>query len=536
VRLLTTLGIVAIAAGAASTSLVFRNDASRTSRKYLIEAMTGGVAVLDYDGDGRQDVFFVNGAKLDDPMRADARPDKSEPRYWNRLYRNLGNGNFQDVTESAGVRGRDYGMGVATGDYDNDGLPDLYVTNFGGNTLYQNEGGGRFRDITTSAGVGLGGWSAGAAFVDYDRDGRLDLFVSRYVEWSFTDIWCGAEKPGYRAYCHPDRFAPATHALFRNLGGGRFEDVSTMAGISAHPGKGLGVAVDDFDGDGWPDIAVANDSFPQQLFRNRHNGSFEEVALPKGIGFDEDGRVFAGMGIDFADYNGDGWPDLFVNALSDQKYWLFANREGTFEAVSGPSGIGAVTRRNSGWGAKFVDWDRDGRPDLLVAQGHVMDNIALTQPGIEYKQPLLLMRNLGAKFERASIAPAEPLAARGMALADLNGDGAVDAVIYCNDGPAMVAWNPRAGNGHFLNVDLTGTESNRDGIGTVIVVTTQSGRQIRWFVSTAGSYLSASEKRARFGLGSESRFKSIEVAWPSGLRQHVEGGPADRTVVIKEAK
>jgi enediyne biosynthesis protein E4 len=533
--LLAGLTIAAVVAGA-SLSILFRHEAGRTSRKYLIEAMGGAVAALDYDGDGRQDLFFVNGAKLADPMRSGTLPDKSDPRYWNRLYRNGGNGEFQDVTEAAGVRGRGYGMGVATGDYDNDGRPDLYVTNYDGNILYHNEGNGRFRDVTERAGVAAGGWSAGAVFVDYDRDGRLDLFVARYVEWSFADIWCGAEKPGFRAYCHPDKFPPATHLLFHNEGGGVFRDVSKASGVSAHPGKGLGVAIDDFDGDGWPDIAVANDSFPQQLFHNRRDGTFEEVGVDQGIAYDEDGRVFAGMGIDFGDYDGDGRPDLFINALSDQRYWLFRNRPGVFEAVSGATGIAAVTRRNAGWGAKFVDWDGDGRPDLLVGQGHVMDNIEVTQPGLSYRQPLLLLHNVGGRFTRAAIVPDQPLAARGMAIADLNGDGAPDAAIACNDGPAVLALNPRTVSNHWLAIDLTGTASNRDGIGAAIIVTTAASRKLRAFVSTAGSYLSASERRARFGLGEDGRAVSIEVAWPSGIHQTIRSAAADRVHTIVEQR
>ncbi len=534
--LLTAVSLAAIAAAAASTVLSFRHDPGRTSRKYLIETMTGGVAALDYDGDGRQDLFFVNGAKLADPMKPGAQPDKNDGRYWNHLYRNLGEGSFEDVTESAGVRGRGYGMGVATGDYDNDGRPDLYVTNYGGNILYHNEGNGRFRDVTEAARVAAGGWSTGAVFVDYDRDGLLDLFVARYLEWDFADIWCGAQKTGYRSYCHPDRFPPAAHALFHNEGGGVFRDVSRSSRIAAHPGKGLGVAIDDFDRDGWPDIAVANDSAPQQLFRNRHDGTFEEVGLARGVAFDEDGRVFAGMGIDFADFDGDGWPDLFLNALSDQKYWLFHNRQGTFEPVSGDIGISSLTRRSSGWGAKFVDWDLDGRPDLLVAQGHVMDNIEVTQPGLMYKQPLLLLRNAGTKFERAPIAPSDPLAARGMAVSDLNGDGAPDAAINCNDGPAVLVMNPRPTASHWLAVELTGSKSNREGIGAVVLVTTERGRRPRAFVSTAGSYLSASERVARFGFGPNDKAVSVEVVWPSGGRQTIQSPTADRILRVTEPR
>ncbi len=348
----------------------FVNRSSHTSHKYLPETMVGGVALIDYNHDGLLDIFFVNGARLQDPMPAAALPDKSDRQYWNRLYRNNGDGTFTDVTEKAGLRGEGYGMGVAVGDFDNDGYPDLYVTGVGRNTLYHNNGDGTFSDVTLSAGVGGAGWSAGAMFVDYDRDGLLDLFVSRYLTWDFSkDIFCGQTKPGYRAYCHPDQFPPITHLLFHNDGHGHFHDVSVESGIAKSPGKGLGVAFNDYDRDGWPDIFVANDSVPQQLFHNLKNGKFEEVATAVGVAYDEDGNAFSGMGVDFADYDNDGWPDVFVNALAKQKYALFHNRAGMFEYVSGRIGLGAASVAHSGWGAKFVDYDNEGLKDLFVAQG-----------------------------------------------------------------------------------------------------------------------------------------------------------------------
>src|SRR5712664_1308732 len=330
----------------------FRHQASRTSQKYLPESMGAGVAMFDYDNNGYQDLFFVNGAKLLDPMPRGASPDKSDPRFWNRMYRNNRDGTFTDVTESAGLRGYSYGMGVATGDYDNDGYTDLLVTNLGGNTLYHNNGNGTFTDVTAKAGVGGSGWCTGACFFDYDRDGRLDLIVSRYVQWDFSDVYCGEHRPGYRAYCHPDQFEPITHLMFHNNGDGTFTDVSKKCGIASSPGKGLGIAIDDFDSDGWSDIFVANDSAAEQLFRNNHDGTFTEVALISGLGYDQNGHTFAGMGADFGDYKNTVWHSVFVNALSNQKYKLFRNDKGNFDDVTDSIGLGASTMSHSGWGAK----------------------------------------------------------------------------------------------------------------------------------------------------------------------------------------
>ena len=523
----------------AKSGIRFKQESSRTSQKYLPESMGGGVAMLDYDNDGWLDLFFVNGAKLLDPMPPGALPDKSDPRYWNRLYKNNRNGTFTDVTEKAGLQGRLYGMGVGTGDYDNDGNMDLLVTNLGGNVLYHNNGDGTFTDVTAKAGVGGSGWCTGACFVDYDRDGHLDLIVSRYVEWDFSsDIYCGEHKPGYRAYCHPDQFNAITHLVFHNNGDGTFTDVSKKCGIATSPGKGLGIAVSDFDGDGWPDIFIANDSVAEQLFRNKHDGRFEEVALVAGLAYDQNGHVFAGMGADFGDYENSGWPSVFVNALANQKYKLFRNDKGTFDDITDSIGLGASTMSHSGWGVKWIDYDNDGWLDLFVAQGHVMDNIQLTEPTLRYLEPPLLLRNEQGHFssvpQQSNPVFMTPLAARGAAFGDLDNDGLIDIAINCNNGHAIILHN-RGGNGnHWLMLNLIGTSSNRDAIGCKIRLVADNGQQQTRFVSTAGSYISASDKRAHFGLGSSKKLRLVEITWPSGLVQLLEAVAVDQILTVKE--
>jgi enediyne biosynthesis protein E4 len=516
----------------------FLNQASHTSRKYLPETMVGGVALFDYNNDGLLDIFLVNGAALKDPMPAGALPDKRDPKYWNRLYRNNGDGTFTDVTEKAGIQGDGYGMGVAVADYDNDGYEDLYVTNVGKNILYHNNGDGTFTDVTASAGVAAGGWSAGAVFVDYDRDGLLDLFVSRYLTWDFSrDIFCGLAKPGGRAYCHPDQFQPATHLLFHNEGHGHFRDVSAESGVSRFPGKGLGVAINDYDRDGWPDIAVANDSFPEQLFHNLHNGKFEEVGAQAGIAYDEDGATFSGMGIDFADYDNDGWPDIIINSLAKQKYALFHNRGGRFEYVSGSTGMSASSINHSGWGVKFIDYDNDGAKDLFFAQGHVMDNIEMTQPDVRYLEPPMLLRNLANKFVDVSKQSGEvfqrPLAARGAAFGDFDNDGFVDIVINCNSGPPLLLRNTGNHN-HWLIVNTVGTTSNRDGIGAQVRLKTDDGMQQFAIVTTGSSYLSASDKRVYFGMGKSATVMELEIDWPSGTVDRYRDLKADQIFIARE--
>ena len=522
----------------AKSGIRFKHEASCTSQKYLPESMGAGVAMFDYDNDGWLDLFFVNGGRLEDPMPRGASPDKSDPRYWNRLYRNNRDGTFTDMTEKAGLQGRLYGMGVASGDYDNDGKVDLLVTNLGGNILYHNNGDGTFTDVTDKSGVSGSGWCTGACFVDYDRDGWLDLIITRYVQWDFSlDVFCGEHRPGYRSYCHPDQFQPITHHVFHNNRDGTFTDVSKKCGIAGSPGKGLGIAIDDFDGDGWPDIFVANDSVAEQLFRNNGDGTFSEVALLSGLAYDQNGHAFAGMGADFGDYRNSGWPSVFVNALANQKYKLFRNDKGTFDDVTDSIGVGALTMSHSGWGAKWIDYDNDGWLDLFVAQGHVMDNIELTEPTLRHLEPPLLLKNEQGRFSNISHGSGPvfttPIAARGAAFGDLDNDGFVDVAINCNDGHAIILRNLGHDGNHWITLNLIGTSSNRDAIGAKIRLLSDAGQQTR-FVSTAGSYISASDKRAHFGLGSSKKIHLVEITWPSGIVQHLESVHEDQILTIKE--
>ena len=531
---------------AAQLGIQFQHQASPTAQKYLLETMGSGVALFDCDGDGRLDIFFVNGARIDDPMPKGTLPVKDNPKYWNRLYHQKPDGAFEDITEKSGLAGEGYGMGVAVGDYDNDGQEDLYVTGFPHNHLYHNKGNCTFEDVTESAGVAASGWSASAAFVDIDNDGLLDLIVTRYLDWSFdNNPYCGDHLPGHRGYCSPDIFHGISPILYHNDGrlngkSAHFTDVSQKSGLDKLEGKGLGVAIADYDHDGFIDIAIANDAVRQFLLHNEGEGKLKDSAVEAGTAVNEDGRVFSGMGVDFADYDNDGNPDIIITNLSDQKYALYHNSgNGTFTYETGPSGVGLITRPYAGWGVKFLDYDNDGWKDLFIAQGHVMDTIQLTFPHLRYLQPLLLLHNeSGKKF--ADVSPQsgsifqQKLAARGLATGDLDNRGAVDVVVTTNNGPALILQNKTKNQNRWLTLNLIGHKSNRDAIGAEVKLVSADGLPQYATVTPSGSYLSASERRVHFGLGPAKSAKSIEIRWPSGIRQRLENVAADQILTIDE--
>ncbi len=516
----------------------FKYVASPTSKKYLIETMGSGVALFDYDNDGRLDIFLVNGAPINDPTPKGTIPQKDGPRTWNRLFHQKADGTFEDVTEKAGLQGFGYGMGVAAGDYDNDGFEDLFVTSYGKNTLYHNNGNGTFTDVTAQSGVAGSGWSTSAAWVDYDGDGLLDLVVLRYVTWDWVDYWCGEHREGYRAYCHPDIFPPIAPLVYHNDGGGHFSEVAEKAGL-AKPAKGLGIAIADYDRDGRPDIVIANDSIPEFLYHNDGNGKFSEVGLISEVALDDNGKTFAGMGVDFADYDNDGWPDVVITDLANQRYSIYRNnQDGSFTYSSGSTGVGAMTVLHSGWGIRFLDFDNDGWSDLLIAQGHDLDTIELTAPQLRYRESMILARNEGGKkFVDVSAASGavfgQKWVARGLATGDIDNDGRVDAVVTTNDGHVMVLRNETENGNHWITLQLTGHKSNRDGIGAEIKLSTADGSQYA-MVSTAGSYLSSSDKRVHFGLGRNQKAKTIEIRWPSGIVQTLQDVQGDRIVQVEE--
>lgn len=509
---------------------VLRN--SPTSRKYLIETMPGGVALLDYNNDGLLDVFFVNGGHVRDPMPTPFSFDRHNPSYWNRLYRRNKNGSFTDVTEEAGlanVGDTNYGMGVAVGDYDNDGLADIYVTNFGKNILYHNNGDGTFTDVTEKAGVAGGGWSASAGFFDYDNDGHLDLFVTRYLDWSVEKSKiCGrAEAP---MYCPPGEFGSVANILYHNRGDGTFEDVSISSGIAAQKGHGLGVAFADYDGDGFTDIFVANDAIDQFLFHNNGDGTFTECGLNSGAALNENGKMLSGMGVVFQDYDNDGLPDLLVTQLPHEPYVVFHNEgHGSFSAQELETGFGVLSGKYSGWGVGLEDFDNDGWKDVFIVQGHVFDNVELYDASLRYREPPLLALNRNGRFIRANVGSDAAVAGRGAAFGDLNNDGWID-VVTTSLGDRPQLYLNRGGNLHWLTITLRGKRSNRDGFGARV----QVNGQVR-FATATGSYLSSNDKRLHFGL-SQTQTADIEIKWPSGVRQVLRGVKADQFIEIEESQ
>ena len=515
----------------------FLHQAPHTSRKYLIETMGSGVALFDCDGDGRLDLYLVNGAPYTDPTPQGFIPQKTGPEYWNRMYHQKPDGTFEDITEKSGLKGVGYGMGVAVADYDNDGHEDVFVTSYGGNHLYHNNGDCTFTDVTEKAGVGGAGWSSSAAWVDLDNDGLLDLVVDRYVTWDWNDVWCGEHREGFRGYCHPDVFPPISMLVYHNDGNGHFTEVSHKLGLDK-PAKALGIAIADYDRDGRIDLVVANDSQPEFLFHQKENGTFEEVGLESGIAVDESGRTYAGMGVDFADYDNEGWPDLVITDLANQRYALYHNNhDANFEYSSFATGLGTVSQMHSGWSLRFLDYDNDGWKDLLIAQGHDLDTIENQSPQLHYREPMMLLRNTSTKFQDVSSISGEIFheawVGRGMAIGDIDNDGRVDAVVTTNGGPAHILMNRTDTRNHWITLHLTGHTSNRDGIGAVVQLTAEKRSQ--WYtVTTSSGYLSSGDPRVHFGLGDSAVADTIEIRWPSGIVQKLSGVAGDRQIEVDE--
>ncbi len=518
-------------------SVPFRLETDETVKTpHAPATMAGGVAVFDYNQDGRQDIFFTNGADI-------ATLKKDAPKYSNRLFRNDGNGIFTDVTAHAGLAGTGYDNGVAVGDYDNDGYPDLFVTGVHGRALYRNNGDGTFSDVTVKA--HLDGWndpehgplwSVAAAWVDINNDGLLDLFVVNYLRWDYAkEPLCGFANA--YDYCSPDYYKGQPCQLFLNKGDGTFQDVSAEWGIRQHVGKGMGVGIADYDLDGRPDLFVTNDTYFNFLFH--HTGHmFEEVALEMGVGLIEDGEFISGMGVDFRDINNDGYPDIVFPALQRQQFHIFQDMEGKrFEEVTDQSGMGQLSLPMSGYGVGLFDFDNDGWKDLFVTRGHVE---MLNKPGMEIEQYNTVFRNLDksrkwqALTEEAGLTAAPPKRHRGCAFGDFDGDGRIDVVVTALLQPAEIWMNRTEGAGHWLDIALEGTKSNRDGIGAVIKVVTSA--VVQWnHMTTSVGYASSSHGPVHFGLGKEAKADYVEIRWPSGIVQRLRNVAADRVFRVKES-
>ncbi len=524
-------------AGRAGLRFVAEN--SPTPNKNQPETMLAGVALLDYDQDGDLDVYFANGAAIPSLK-------KEEEKFKNRLFRNDGGLRFTDVTDEAGVAGEGYGMGVAAGDYDNDGRPDLFLANVTANQLYRNNGDGTFSDVTAKAGLAGGVmdgrkmWAVGAGWFDFDNDGDLDLFVVNYCKWEVNkDPLCQTPK-GTRAYCDPHAYEPLPNSLFRNNGDGTFTDVSVETGVHAHLGKGMSVAFADFDGDGFLDAFVANDTMRNFLFRNAGGKKFEEMGIRAGVSFGQNGVALSGMGSDFRDVNNDGSPDIWHTAVEMESFPLFLYRSrGIFSNVTFTSGLGGYTVQMSGWSNGVADFDNDGWKDLFVARANVLDNVSDGKPDRRYPEPNSVFRNMkNGRFEDVSTGAGPDFQReavhRGAAFGDIDNDGRVDAVVSVLQGPARLFRNISANDNRWLTLKLVGTKSNRMGIGARVRITTGDGLSQWNMATTSIGYACSSDPRVHFGLGTATSARELVIDWPSGVRQALTDVPAGRIVEIVE--